>query len=151
MATSAQLYHPTWMGFDNIGDLYIIDQNAEVIRKVDISTGIITSITGNLPSGYSGDGGPLIAAQFRSIAGVTFDVGGNMYISDHGNYVIRKVNTLGIISTVVGTGTSGFSGDGGPASSAQLEALIKSFLTILEICIFQTMVTNVSERLIPLE
>lgn len=120
LATAAQLYHPTWMGFDNLGNLYIIDQNGNSIRKVDNITGIITSITGNLQPGYSGDGGPVAAAQFTSIAGITFDAAGNMYISDNGNHVIRKVNTLGIVTTIVGTGTPGFSGDGGPASAAQL-------------------------------
>ena len=125
LATSAQLYHPSWMGFDNPGNLYIIDQNAEVIRKVDIITGIITSITGNLPAGYSGDGGPLITAQFRSITGITFDATGNMYISDNGNHVIRKVNTLGVITTVAGTGVPGFGGDGGLATSAQLASPYK--------------------------
>jgi gliding motility-associated-like protein len=120
LATSAQLYHPSWMGLDKQGNLYIIDQNGDVIRKVDNTTGVITTIAGKLPPGYSGDGGPLISAQFRSITGISFDAEGNMFIGDNGNYVIRKVNTLGIVSTVVGNGTAGFSGDGGPAISAQI-------------------------------
>lgn len=118
-ATSALLYHPAWVACDNAGNVYFTDQNSEVIRKVDAS-GIITSITGFLDAGYSGDGGPLMNAQFRSITGISFDNAGNMYISDNGNYVIRKVDASGIITTVVGNGTGGFSGDGGPASAAQL-------------------------------
>ncbi|MFT3703868.1 MAG: gliding motility-associated C-terminal domain-containing protein [Agriterribacter sp.] len=123
-ATSALLYHPAWVAVDNTGNVYFSDQNSEVIRKVDAS-GIITSITGFLPAGYSGDGGPLMNAQFRSITGISFDNAGNMYISDNMNNVIRKVDASGIITTVVGNGTSGFSGDGGPALSAQLSAPYK--------------------------
>ena len=119
LATAAHLYHPAWINMDQAGNLYIIDQNGEVIRKVN-TAGIITTITGNLPPGYSGDGGPLIAAKFHSLSGISFDKAGNMYISDHENFVIRKVNSAGIITTVAGNGTSGFSGDGAAATSAQL-------------------------------
>jgi gliding motility-associated-like protein len=118
-ATAAQLYHPAWISIDNLGNFYFTDQNAEIIRKINTS-GIISTLTGNLPPGYSGDGGPLIAAQFRSISGVSFDQANNMYISDYGNNVVRKVNAAGIITTVVGNGTAGFSGDGGLAIAAQL-------------------------------
>jgi gliding motility-associated-like protein len=117
-ASAAALYHPSWLTTDNFGNLYFIDQNNAVIRKVDPS-GIITTLT-NGSSGYSGDGGPLSAATFRTLTGITIDNAGNMYISDWGNNVIRKVNTSGIVSTIAGTGTAGFSGDGGPATAAQL-------------------------------
>ncbi|MEO7210544.1 MAG: hypothetical protein ABIY35_06345, partial [Chitinophagaceae bacterium] len=120
LATSANLYHPTLLTFDNTGNMYFTDQNSEVIRKIDTG-GIITSVTGNLPSGYSGDGGPLIAAQFHSIAGLYFDNADNMYISDIGNNVIREVDKSGIINTIAGNGTAGFSGDGGLATLAQMD------------------------------
>jgi gliding motility-associated-like protein len=118
-AISAQLYHPARMATDNLGNLYFTDQNSELIRKIN-SAGIITTITGNLPPGYSGDGGLLINAQFGSISGITIDNAGNMYIADYGNHVIRKVNNAGIITTIAGNGSAGFSGDNGPATSAQL-------------------------------
>ncbi|MGN6264478.1 MAG: gliding motility-associated C-terminal domain-containing protein [Ginsengibacter sp.] len=118
-ATAARLYHPAWITIDNSGNFYFTDQNAEVIRKINTS-GVISTITGNLPPGYSGDGGPLMAAQFRSISGIAFDQANNMYISDYGNNVVRKVDAAGIISTVAGNGTAGFSGDGGLATAAQL-------------------------------
>lgn len=118
-ATSAKLYHPAALNVDNAGNLYFTDQNADVIRKIN-SAGIITSLTGNLPIGYSGDGGPVALAQFRSITGITPDNRGNLYIADGSNHAIRKVNASGIITTVAGNGTAGFSGDGGSASSAKL-------------------------------
>lgn len=121
LATSANLCHPAVIAFDNAGNMYFTDQNGVVIRKISTS-GIITSVTGNLPSGYSGDGGPLIGAQFRSISGLYFDNADNMYITDFGNNVVRKVNTSGIINTIAGNGTPGFSGDGGPATAASLDA-----------------------------
>lgn len=118
-AVAAQLYHPYKLAIDSKDNLYISEQN-EVIRKIDYSTGIITTITGYLPPGYSGDGGQLIHAQFRQISGIAFDAADNLYISDANNYVIRKVTPDGIINTIVGTGVAGWSGDGGPASQAQI-------------------------------
>ena len=120
-AVAAHLYHPSAITRDNAGNIYFADQNGEVIRKVSTS-GIITSITGNLPPGYAGDGGYLMLAQFRDISNITFDNAGNMFITDFGNNVIRKVNSSGIINTIAGTGTAGFSGDGGPATAAKLDA-----------------------------
>jgi len=119
LATYAELYHPAWIAIDNYDNIFFTDQNAAVIRKVN-TAGIISTITGNLPPGYSGDNGPLIAAQFGSLNGISFDNTDNMYISDVQNAVIRKVNSVGTITTIVGNGTAGFSGDGGLASNAQL-------------------------------
>lgn len=121
-AAAARLYHPSWLCTDNADNIYFVDQNGDVIRKIDHATGIITTITGNLPAGYSGDGGPLVNAQFFSIAGISFDASGNMYIADNGNNVIRKVNAAGIINTVAGNHTQGYSGDGGAATAAALHA-----------------------------
>ena len=121
VATTANLYHPNCITFDNAGNVYFADQNGNVIRKINTS-GIISSITGNLSPGYSGDGGPLMSAQLNGISNITFDNAGNMYIFDFGNNVIRKVNSSGIINTIAGTGVAGFSGDGGVATSAKLDA-----------------------------
>jgi gliding motility-associated-like protein len=118
-ATVATLYRPFYVTVDNAGNVYFSDQNQIIIRKVN-TAGIITTITGNLPGGYSGDGGPLINAQFGDISGIAFDNANNMYITDFINSVIRKVNTTGIISTFAGTGVPGFSGDGGPATAASI-------------------------------
>jgi gliding motility-associated-like protein len=121
LAVNANLYHPLYMCLDQAGNLYFTDQNADVIRKIS-SAGVITTITGNLPIGYSGDGGPLAQAQFQSISGLHTDAAGNLYISDYGNQIIRKVNSSGIINTIAGTPLlGGFSGDGGPATAARLQ------------------------------
>ncbi|RYG05217.1 MAG: T9SS type B sorting domain-containing protein [Chitinophagaceae bacterium] len=120
-ATAATLYHPGAMAFDNAGNFYFTDRNGDIIRKIDLS-GIITTITGNLPNGYSGDGGPLMGARFMGIANIAFDNADNMYLTDFVNHVIRKVNTAGIITTFAGNGVGGFSGDGGPATAASLNS-----------------------------
>jgi len=119
-AISAKLYHPAFISVDITGSLFFTDQNGEVVRKISAS-GIITSITGNLPAGYSGDGGPVRLAQFRSITGVTPDNAGNLYITDGSNHALRTVNAAGIITTVAGNGTAGFNGDGGAAVGSQLK------------------------------
>ena len=92
-----------------------------MIRKVTVATGIITTVAGNGTAGYSGDSGLAVSASLNMPDGVTVDGAGNLYISDNGNNVIRKVMaSTGIITTIVGNGTAGYSGDGGPATSAKL-------------------------------
>jgi gliding motility-associated-like protein len=119
-AVNAQLYHPSWITIDNNDNIYFIDQNANVVRKIDPS-GIITSIVNDgFATAYSGDGGPVTAAEFGSISGLCVDNNGNLYISDYTFGVVRKVDPSGIVTTVAGTGIKGSSGDGGPANSAQL-------------------------------
>jgi sugar lactone lactonase YvrE len=85
------------------------------------SDGSVTIVAGTGVDGYSGDGGAATSAQISRIGGLTFDGAGNLYISDRGCHVVRKVDTNGIITTVAGS-TQGFSGDGGPATSAQLSS-----------------------------
>jgi gliding motility-associated-like protein len=119
-ATAAKLYHPDRLSFDNLGNLIVVDQNAAAIRKIT-PAGIITSLCPPNYTGFSGDGGPLTSAQFNLISAVAFDNAGNMYIADYGSDRIRKVNTSGIINTIVGTGATGYSGDGGLAINAALK------------------------------
>ncbi len=91
------------------------------IRKMDASTGIITTVAGNGTQGYSGDGGSATSASLNGPAGVSVDAEGNIFIADTGNNRIRKVYaSTGIITTVAGNGTQGYSGDGGSATSASL-------------------------------
>lgn len=119
LATSASLNFPLSVAFDSVGNYYIADSENNVIRKVD-TTGKISTYAGNGISGSTGDGGIATNASLNRPAGVFVDNFGNLYIADRFNHRIRKVNSDGIISTIAGTGTSGFSGDGGPAVNAQL-------------------------------
>lgn len=117
-ATAAKLDNALDVAFDSVGNLYISDQNNDRIRKVD-TAGIITTVAGS-SSGYSGDGGPATIAQLSRPWGICFDASGNLYISDEINGRVRMVNTSGIINTIAGTGTSGFSADGVPATASDI-------------------------------
>jgi uncharacterized protein (TIGR03437 family) len=120
-ATSAS-FHPDGLTLDSAGNIYIADQNNNRIRKVDLN-GNITTVAGNGNTQFNGDGGPATSATVYIAAnhnGLAVDAAGNLYIADDGHHRIRKVNANGIITTVAGTGAQGFSGDGGPATSAQL-------------------------------
>lgn len=122
-AAAATFQHVTGVAFDNATnrDLYISDQGNNVIRKIDMITGIITTVVGTGVAGYSGDGGTALGAKISNPGTLFVDHARNLYICDRGNNVIRKVNLItGIISTVAGNGTMGFSGDGGISTSAQL-------------------------------
>lgn len=118
-ATSASLTSPGGITFDASGNLYIADIHS--IRKV--SNGVITTVAGitavGTPLRYDGDNGPATSAHLNGASSVAVDTAGNLYIADSGNNRIRKVSN-GVITTVAGNGTAGFSGDGGPATSAQL-------------------------------
>ena len=111
---------------DSIGNLYIADADSQRIRKVSVSTGIITTIAGNSTGGYSGDGGPATAAMIYDPMGVAADRAGNVYLTDFANNCIRKINSSGIISTFAGIaghyGSYGEVdlGDGGPATIASM-------------------------------
>ena len=118
-ASAAKLRGPVGIATDAIGNMYIADSRNNVVRKVD-TNGIITTFAGNNTGGYTGDGGPATSAELRTPEGVAVDNAGNVYIADARNLVIRKVNTAGIISTYAGNNTPGYTGDGGPATAAQL-------------------------------
>ena len=120
-ATSAQLANPNGVAVDNSGNLYIADTDNQRIRKVTASDGTISTVAGTGTMGYSGDAGPATSAQLNVPSGVAVDSSGNLYIADTYNQRIRKVTASdGKISTVAGAGTMGYSGDDGPATSAQL-------------------------------
>lgn len=122
LATDARLHSPQGIAVAGNGDLYIADAGNHVIRRVDMNTGKIFTYAGNGTVGFSGDNGPANEAQLSSPARIALDAAGNLFIADHGNHVIRKVDASGTISTIVGTGTPGYSGDGGRAVDAQLSS-----------------------------
>ena len=102
-ATRAHLAAPSDVAVDAAGNLYIADENNHRIRKVD-STGIITTIAGSGDWGFAGDGGPAVEARFDRPRGVAVDAAGNVYIADHGNHRIRRVDPSGTITTIAGRG-----------------------------------------------
>lgn len=114
-ATAADIRDISDLVVDKAGNVYIVDDASSVVRKID-AAGIITTIVGTGVSTFSGDGGPATAAGLNALA-IAIDTGGNLYIADYNNYRIRKVNTLGIITTVAGNGTSAYSADGVPATA----------------------------------
>ena len=120
-ATEALLDDPLGVATDGAGNVYIADTGNHRIRKVDTS-GVITTIAGRSLPGFSGDGGPASEASLADPFDVTTDNAGNFYIADTGNHRIRKVDTMGIITTMAGDGTGAYGGDGGQAVSAQLNS-----------------------------
>ena len=118
-ATSAQIFAPEGVAVDTAGNIYIADTDNHRIRKVT-PAGTITTVAGNGTKGFSGDGGPATGASLNDPTRVTVDAQGNLYIADEQNNRVRKVTAAGVISTLAGTGIGGYSGDGGPATSAML-------------------------------
>jgi hypothetical protein len=121
VATNAQISPITNIAIDNIGNLYFIDSDGTTyskLRKIN-TAGIINTIAGD-SIGFSGDGGLAVNAKIAANS-VIIDKYGNIFIDDAGNNRIRMINTNGIINTVVGNGTQGFSGDGGLAINAELD------------------------------
>ena len=120
LATTAELNFPEGVDSDILGNVYIADTLNHRIRKVDAVTGIISTFAGKGTAGYSGDGGPAIHAELNQPSDISIDSLGNVYIADSANHVIRKIDPAGNITTFAGKGTSGYSGDGGKATQAEL-------------------------------
>jgi sugar lactone lactonase YvrE len=118
------VFGPSQLTFRNQDELYFAEEDVNVIKKINLTTGTITIVAGKISSigSYSGDGGLAINASFWNPRGMAFDYDGNLIICDLGNHLVRKVDkNTGIITTIVGTATTaGYSGDGGPATSARL-------------------------------
>jgi len=119
-ATSASISGPYGLCIDNANNLYFANGMGR-IRKINLSTGIITTFAGVLTGGYTGDGGPATSAELGTSTDVALDLANNIYIADYGNNVIRKVTaSTGIITTVAGTGVAGYNGDNIMATAAAL-------------------------------
>ncbi len=124
LARTASLDAPLALAFDGAGDLYFTDYHDQIVRRIDATTGVLSTVAGLYidGAGYSGDGGAATGAQLHNPAGLAFDSSGNLYIADAGNQVVREVTaSTGIISTVAGTAaTAGYTGDNGAATGAEL-------------------------------
>jgi len=118
-ATAATMSYPWGVAVDDSLNVYFTDNGNNCVRKIN-SVGVISTFAGSGISGYFGDGGPATAAQFKGVAGVAVDKFGNVFVSENIGQRIRKIDPSGIITTYAGTGTAGYSGDGGPATLAQV-------------------------------
>ena len=128
-AAEAHLSEPFMCAFDTDGNLYIAEATNHCIRRVDVDSGVITTIAGTGDQGYSGDGGPATGATFNQPYSLQVDSNGGVYVVDRLNYVIRKVDAAtGIVTTVAGTGEAGYGGDGGPGTMAQFREPNDCFL-----------------------
>ncbi|HXJ43906.1 MAG TPA: hypothetical protein VNH18_31765, partial [Bryobacteraceae bacterium] len=117
-AAHAAISDARGLAIDAAGNVYLADQGNSRVRKIDVS-GVITTIAGNGHLQYVGDGA-LATATSLDPRSVAVDTSGNLYIADEGNYRIRKISVNGVITTVAGNGTSGYVGDGGLATAAQI-------------------------------
>ncbi len=128
-AAGAHLSEPFMCVFDTDGNLYIAEATNHCVRRVDVDSGVITTIAGTGEQGYSGDGGPATDATFNQPYSLQVDSNGDVYVVDRLNYVIRKVDAAtGTINTVAGTGEAGYGGDGGPGTLAQFREPNDCFL-----------------------
>jgi sugar lactone lactonase YvrE len=120
-AIAARLDMPHGVAVDNHGHVYIADSANNRIRMVTLATGVITTVAGTGQSGDGGDGGPAAAANLDHPRFLVVGSDGALIVADTGNYRVRRVDPNGMIRTIAGTGKRGYSGDGGPATAAQLD------------------------------
>ena len=118
-AVEAQLNGPRDVAVDAAGNVYVVDWGNHRIRRI-APDGMIETLAGTGVAGFGGDGGPAVEAQLNGPRSVAVDAAGNVYLADGWNYRIRRIAPDGTIKTFAGTGEYGFSGDGGPASQAQI-------------------------------
>ncbi|MBI4750907.1 MAG: IPT/TIG domain-containing protein [Acidobacteria bacterium] len=122
-AVLSRLHDPEGLAIDRAGNLYIADQENNRIRRINAATGVIVNFAGNGQAGFAGDGGLATLATLNSPRGITIDVNDNLYLADRLNHRIRRVDAqTGVITTIAGMGTAGFTGDGGPAMYAHLNS-----------------------------
>ncbi len=123
-AIDAPIFLPTGLAVDGAGDLFLCDSSNNRVRRVDATSGNITTVAGNGSPGGAGDGGLATAAELSNPSGLAIDGGGNLFIADTGNNVVRRVDAIsGLITTYAGQmGTMGYAGDGSAAASALLTA-----------------------------
>jgi len=127
-ATNAELSLPSGLAVDGAGDVFIALAGSNVVREVVASTGDIQTVAGTGTAGYAGDGGSATSAELNAPQGVFVDAAGDLFIADTGNNVIREVPSGGKIETIAGTGTAGYTGDGGAATGAELSAPVSVFV-----------------------
>ena len=129
-AISATLNKPSALAFDALGNYYFADTANNEVREVNASTGIISVVAGTGAASFSGDGAAATAATLNAPTGLVVDGAGNLYIADTGNSRIRFVSaSTGLITTFAGTGTASYTGDGGLATAATLNAPQGLYLT----------------------
>jgi sugar lactone lactonase YvrE len=122
-AVNALFRAPFGLAMSASENLLITDRGNSVVRQVSTATGLTSLIAGTYTAGYSGDDGPAVAAALNAPRGISLDAGSNVFIADTGNARIRRVDAAtGIITTVAGTGTEGFAGDGGDPLAAQFSS-----------------------------
>ncbi len=116
-----EVANPYGLAFGADGALYFCDLDNQRIRRLDRRSGRVSTVAGSGARGYAGDGGVATAAALNMPHEIVFDRAGHLYIVERDNHVVRRVDaTTGVVTTAVGTGVAGFSGDGGPAAAAQL-------------------------------
>jgi uncharacterized protein (TIGR03437 family) len=120
-ATAAQLSSIQGVAADRLGNVYVSDTDNQRVRKIS-SAGVITTLAGTGTAGFSGDGGPAIAAQLNHPYGIAVDLAGYVYVADFDNNCIRRIGPDGMIATIAGTGRKGTSPDGAAAIDAALLA-----------------------------
>ncbi len=122
LATAASIFDWSGVAADGLGNVYITEYNYYRIRKIN-SAGIISTYVGTGSPGSTGDGGPATAATIGAVYSVAADAAGNLYVADYTYGRIRKVDPSGIITTIAGTGTPGYTGDGGAATAAEINCV----------------------------
>ncbi len=121
-ANEAEINFPRGVAVDTAGDLFIADFNNNCVREVNVATGVITTVAGNGTAGFAGDNAPATAAELDGVSSVAVDAAGDLFIVDTNNNRIREVNhATGVITTIAGNGTAGFSGDDAMATAAELD------------------------------